>query len=65
MHGQGRTCRASSGASSAQQLIGQGILKQDDRHGGLALGPKGKAVLDGAVVRVPATLIPATAAPGS
>ena len=63
MHGQGQHLAAQQWRELAQQLIGQGILKQDDRHGGLALGPKGKAVLDGAEVRAPATLAPTILTP--
>ena len=63
MHGQGQHLAAQQWRELAQQLIGQGILKQDDRHGGLALGPKGKAVLAGAEVRAPATLAPTLLTP--
>jgi ATP-dependent DNA helicase RecQ len=57
-YGKGRALAAKQWRDLAQQLIAQGILVQDEGHGGLALGQKARAVLDGAAVRVPARLAP-------
>lgn len=61
MYGQGKQLTARAWRDLSGQLVGQGVLLVDDAHGGLKLGPKAKALLEGGQVRVPAELMPRTA----